>query len=143
MGMDLGGGGGKKGRHTPEMNVTPLVDVVLVLLIIFMVITPMLIKQFWIHIPPQQADAVPPVPTDDEGVVITVTADGNIRINRDEVAFDEFPDRLRRILAARGDRTIFFDAHDDAPYSRAVEVLDQARGGGATTIAVSTQPLVR
>jgi biopolymer transport protein TolR len=45
------------------------------------------------------------------------------------------------VLAARGDRTVFFDAASDAPYERAVEVLDSLRGGGATTIAVMTEPL--
>ena len=51
MAMDIGSSGGKPGRAVPAMNVTPLVDVVLVLLIIFMVITPMLAKQFWLHLP--------------------------------------------------------------------------------------------
>ena len=50
----------------------------------------------------------------------------------DEVGLVEFSARLRRVLAARGERVVFFDAADDAPYGRAVEVLDLARGGGAT-----------
>ena len=53
MGMDLGGDSKKKGLKKPEMNVTPLVDVVLVLLIIFMVIMPMMDAKFWIHVPPK------------------------------------------------------------------------------------------
>ena len=52
---------GKKRRVTPHMNVTPLVDVVLVLLIIFMVITPMMVKQFWVHVPPEPEEDEPPV----------------------------------------------------------------------------------
>jgi biopolymer transport protein ExbD len=141
MAMDLGGRGKKKGAR-PEMNVTPLVDVVLVLLIIFMVITPLLSKQFWIFLPlkPDVHDTRPP-PRDDRSVVVSVDASGAIRINRDEVQLPELRSRLRRILAAKGDRTIFFDAADDAPFERAVEVLDEARGGGATTIAVATAAL--
>lgn len=137
------GKGGKKGRSKPDMNVTPLVDVVLVLLIIFMVITPMLAKQFWIHLPEEpEAEATPPPPTDDEGPpVVTVDASGNVLINRDVVPLDQLENRLRRVLAARGDRTVFFDAQSDAPYGRAVEVLDISRGAGATTIAVATEPL--
>jgi biopolymer transport protein ExbD len=142
MAFEVKAKGGKKGRARPDMNVTPLVDVVLVLLIIFMVITPMLAKQFWVHVPAEpDEDAAPPPPSDDPTPVITVDAEGTVRINRDEVALAELPARLTRVLAARGDRTVFFDAASDAPYARAVEVLDAARGGGATTIAVATQPL--
>jgi biopolymer transport protein ExbD len=142
--VQTGGKGKKKGRSKPDMNVTPLVDVVLVLLIIFMVITPLLAKQFWVHVPSEpDAEATPPprAPDDDGPVVVTVDADGAIRINRDVVPLAELPTRLRRVLAARGDRTVFFDAQSDAPYGRAVEALDAARGAGASTIAVSTEPL--
>lgn len=145
MAFEVGAKGGKKGRSKPDMNVTPLVDVVLVLLIIFMVITPMLAKQFWIHLPaePEETDSTPPPPPSDDGPpVVSVDAEGRIRINRDEVSLEELPIRLRRVLAARSDRTVFFDAHDDAPYGRAVEALDLARGGGASTIAVATASIV-
>jgi biopolymer transport protein TolR len=141
MAMDIGGGEGKRGRATPTMNVTPLVDVVLVLLIIFMVVTPLLAKQFWIHLPnPVQKDQ-PDTPSDDSAVVVRVTTAGDILINRDKVAKADFPDRLRRVLAAKQDRTIFFDAEDDADFATAVETLDLARGGGASTIAVMTEAL--
>ena len=141
MGMSTGSSGGKRGRAAPEMNVTPLVDVVLVLLIIFMVITPLLTKQFWIHLPDKKEDTEPPNPDAKEPVVVTVTKAGRIRINRDEVADSEFPTRLRRVLAARQDRTIFFDAEDDAPFGRASVALDLARGAGASTIAVATEAI--
>ena len=144
MAFETGGGGrgGQKKRATPSMNVTPLVDVVLVLLIIFMVITPMLAKQFWVHVPEEpQADAQPTPPSDDGPPVVTVDGEGVVRINHDEVALDQLEARLHRVLAARTDRTVFFDATSDAPYGRAVEVLDLARGSGATTIAVATDAL--
>ncbi len=136
-----GGVGAKKPRARPDMNVTPLVDVVLVLLIIFMVITPMLSKQFWVHLPAEPEAEAPPPTTDDAPVVVSVDASGAIRINQDEVTLEDLEARLHRVLAARSDRTIFFDAASDAPYARAVEVLDRARGGGATTIAVATEAL--
>lgn len=136
------GRGAKKGRGRPDMNVTPLVDVVLVLLIIFMVITPMLAKQFWVHIPEApEAEQAPRPSSPDEGVVVTVDVEGVVRINRDVVPLDQLQARVRRVLAARADRTLFFDAADDAPYGRAVQALDACRGGGATTIAVATAPL--
>jgi biopolymer transport protein ExbD/biopolymer transport protein TolR len=145
MAMDLTAGGkaGKKRGAKPEMNVTPLVDVVLVLLIIFMVITPLLSKQFWIFLPLKPEATAPPPPPDPNHPAIVVSVDGAgvIRINSDEVQLADLGTRLHRILAARGDRTIFFDAANDAPFERAVAALDAARGGGATTIAVATETL--
>lgn len=139
MGMDLGGGGGKKGQSSPDMNVTPLVDVVLVLLIIFMVITPLLAKQFWVIIPPkpdEEEQEPPPEPDPDREppIVVTIDAEGIIRINRERVTLDQMPPRIRRMLASRQDRglgqQVFFDAADDAPYASAVEVLDRIRAAG-------------
>jgi biopolymer transport protein ExbD/biopolymer transport protein TolR len=142
MAMELGGQSNKPGRASPTMNVTPLVDVVLVLLIIFMVVTPLLAKQFWIHMPNPVEKDQPPPESDDEGpVVVRVTTNGDILINRDVVPRAQFSDRLRRVLAAKGDRTIFFDAEDDADFAKAVDAMDLARGGGASTIAVMTDPL--
>lgn len=144
MAMDLGSAnGGKKGRATPSMNVTPLVDVVLVLLIIFMVITPLLAKQFWIHLPnkPEQ-DQPPPEPDEkDRPIVVTVTKNGDIKINREIVPKDQFSAKLRRVLAAKQQRTVFFDAEDDAQFGDAVTAMDLARGGGATTVAVLTDSI--
>jgi len=140
MAMDVGSGGGKKRRARPEMNVTPLVDVVLVLLIIFMVVTPLLAKQFWISLPDQNDEQEPP-PDTEPPLVVSVGSDGTIRINNEEVQPADLPSRLSRVLASRRSRTIFFDAADDADFGRAVEALDLARGGGATTIAVATDAL--
>jgi len=141
MAMTVGGTG--KGV-APQMNVTPLVDVVLVLLIIFMVITPLLSKNFWIHLPKQekeevtrdqlQADPTPPL-------VLHVGAGRTIQVNGADVGFEELSDRLKRMFAARDDHVLFFDAADDAEYGFAVEVMDQARAGGAVTIATLTNAL--
>ncbi len=142
MGMDLGGPRGKKkGRARPEMNVTPLVDVVLVLLIIFMVITPMLTKQFWIFLPDRNQTEQPPAADAEPPLVVSVDGSGVIRVNTDVVTLDGLPTKLRRVLAARTNRAVFFDAADDAPFDKAMEALDKARAGGASTIAVSTERL--
>ncbi|MFW6067758.1 MAG: ExbD/TolR family protein [Myxococcota bacterium] len=143
MGMDIGSGPKKKGRAAPVMNVTPLVDVVLVLLIIFMVVTPLLAKQFWINLPDEpDEEQEPPPPSEDDGpIVVTVTQEGDIRINREVIPDSDLERKLRRVLAAKRERTIFFDAADDAEVGRAVEVMDKARGGGAAKIAVMTEAL--
>src|SRR4029077_12993171 len=144
MAMDVGPRGDS--GVVPQMNVTPLVDVVLVLLIIFMVITPLLAKTFWIHTPKQekeevearemQEDPTPPL-------VLRVGADRAVQLNGTTVGFEELPERLRRVFAARTDHVVFFDADDQAAYGFVVQVMDQAREGGAVTIAAVTEPRVQ
>lgn len=142
MGMDISSGSKKKGRHSPEMNVTPLVDVVLVLLIIFMVITPMMSKQFWVNLPNKPKDEqVAAATSGDQPLVVSVQSDGKVRINKDVVSDDYFVEKLRRVLVAKGARKVFFDAQNDTEYGRAMRVLDMARLGGAAKIAVMTTPL--
>ena len=145
MAMDLQSGkGGKKGRGRPEMNVTPLVDVVLVLLIIFMVVTPMLHQHFWVHVPPKPREtetAEPQPPDAQQPIVVSVNSRGQIQINRDVYPDSVFPTRLHRMLVASGDRRVYFDAADDAPFERAVAAMDLARGAGAAHIAVMTETL--
>ncbi len=144
MAFDLGPKGGKLGRPKPNMNVTPLVDVVLVLLIIFMVVTPLMAKQFWIHLPNKvEKEPAHDVPDKDQPIVVSVNRAGEIRINRDVVSKAEFAVKLHRVLAAREQRTVFFDADDDAEFGTAMEALDFARAGGAATIAVLTEPIAR
>ena len=144
MAMDVeapsGGKKKKKGKSKPEMNVTPLVDVVLVLLIIFMVVMPAMQRFFWLHIPPESADQVEP-PNQQPPIVVTVNARGEIRINRDVYPDATFPTRLHRMLVASADRKIYFDADDNAPFDRAVEAMDLSRGAGAAHIAVMTERL--
>jgi biopolymer transport protein ExbD/biopolymer transport protein TolR len=136
MGMTVGAGSSK--GPVPVMNVTPLVDVVLVLLIIFMVMTPLLNKQFWIHVPKQEKQEVERhelAQDPDPPLVLRVATDRTITVNSVVVPADELSQRLRRMFAARDDHVLFFDADDEAPYGFAVEVMDKAREGGAVTIA--------
>ena len=138
--------GGSKAKVLPTINMAPLVDVVLVLLIIFMVITPMMVKQFWAHVPKKEepskaASPAEPSPDDPVPVVLSARADGTVWINKDRVTLAELPARLERIFAARTDHLIFFDADDTLAYGSVMEVLDAARGGGASHIAILTEPL--
>jgi biopolymer transport protein TolR len=140
MGMSIAGGGNKN-RATPQMNVTPLVDVVLVLLIIFMVVTPLLSKQFWLQLPKQEQTASPP--SENKSIVLTVKKDGSLAINGAELKREELRDKVARVMAARTDKVVYFDAADDAPYGTTVEAMDLARQGGAKTIAILTNKVVR
>jgi biopolymer transport protein TolR len=136
-------GSGARGV-APQMNVTPLVDIVLVLLIIFMVITPLLAKTFWIHTPKQERQEIEskdPSADPNPPLVLRVGAAGTIEVNGVTMTLAELPERLRRMFAARNDHVLFFDAADDAEYGFAVAAMDQARAGGAVTIAALTRPL--
>src|SRR5262245_27576343 len=132
----------KFGRQPqPEINVTPLVDVVLVLLIIFMVMTPLLNRKFWVHVPRQEKQDVDKVADDpNPPLLLQLATDGTMRINGVQVGREELKDRLRRMFAAKDDHVLFFDAADDVPLGAAVEVMDLARDGGAVTIATLSMP---
>jgi biopolymer transport protein ExbD len=133
----------RRPRVTPSMNVTPLVDVVLVLLIIFMVITPMMMKQLQLFVPKREDKAAAP---DDPGadappsIVLSVRR-GGLFLNKEEIAPRDLAARLDGVFANRTEKLLFFDADDELPYGAAVEVLDLARGAGAKHIAVLTQPV--
>ena len=141
MAMTVGSGGRDV---APQMNVTPLVDIVLVLLIIFMVITPLLQKNFWLHLPKQEKEEVTPQQLQEDPnppLVLHVGAGRTIQVNGTDVGLEELSERLRRMFAARDDHVLFFDAADEAEYGFTVEVMDQARAGGAVTIAALTSAL--
>jgi biopolymer transport protein TolR len=140
MAAQVDTGGGAKKRARPEMNITPLIDVVLVLLIIFMVVTPLMIKQLWVNTPrPVPSDAAQPEDPETPAV-LAVDAQGKVKLNQEPVEAAALPGALRAALAGKKDKTVFFSAHDDAPYAAAVDVMDAARGAGASSIAVATQP---
>lgn len=145
MGMNIGGHG-KKGQPTPDVNVTPLVDVTLVVLIIFMVMTPMMTKTFWLNIPdkpdPQQAEK--PKPKERvEPLVMTVDKEGIIRVNKTVLAKDQIASRLPRMLAAQKQKVLYFDAHDRVSYGAASEAMDLSRAAGARSIAILTKSVVK
>jgi biopolymer transport protein ExbD len=128
----------------PSINVAPLVDVVLVLLIIFMVITPLMNKQLSVNVPMKDDQEATPPPADDEDkqVILSVHADGSAFVNTEKVADDELEGKLQRVFAVRQDHTLFFDASGSLDYGRAMDVLDIARGSGIKTIAVLTEAVV-
>jgi biopolymer transport protein TolR len=129
-----GGGGGSQG----DINVTPLVDVVLVLLIIFMVVTPLLEKNIPVRTPNsekvEQATEVPP-----DQLVVYVDKNGEIRINSDKVTPAELSAQLRRKLDMRADRVVFIVADDLLRYSTLVSVLDAAKQAGADVLGFATE----
>lgn len=129
---------GKKKGLRAEINVTPLVDVVLVLLIIFMVLTPSLLKHLTVTIPKKADEPAPAVPTD-TSIVVEYTAARELTVNSEPVAPDALRDKLVERLRGARQKVVFFKAEDDAPYGEVVHLMDVARGVGAQTLAVVTQ----
>jgi biopolymer transport protein ExbD len=133
--------GGKSGQVTPTMNVTPLVDVVLVLLIIFMVVTPLLTKQVWMNVPPKPKEEIVPPAEGPAPIVLTVDKDGHTKVNAEEIPREQLVERISRMLNARADKVVFFDADSALAYEKAVDVLDLLKGGGVETVAVLADEL--
>jgi biopolymer transport protein TolR len=143
MGVQLGGGSKKKGGSTPAINITPLVDVVLVVLIIFMIVTPMVTKTFWLNLPPKPDDKQEPaVPNDNKPLVMTVDKAGVIRMNTTVIAKNEIKERVPRMLAAKDQKVLYFDAANDASYMAAIEAMDLSRSGGVKSIAILTESVM-
>jgi biopolymer transport protein TolR len=132
MSMDVG----KKGPRG-EINVTPLIDVVLVLLIIFMVLTPSTLKHLTTVVP-NKADDTPRPPTD-APLVVEYTADRVITVNGEAVAVEGLAAKLGEHLHYDRQKVVFFKAEDAAPYGEVVRLMDVARGSGARTLAVVTK----
>ncbi len=119
-----------------EPNVVPLCDVLLVLLIIFMVITPLVQKGVDVRLP--ETDPNPPGKTDQISglIVVTLMKDGSVLINREKFEFNLVQDRLRTEYQTRQDKTIFIRADARVPYSRVIEVIDLVKGAGVETVAL-------
>ena len=134
------GGNFKKLRIQPEMNVTPLVDVVLVLLIIFMVLAPVVSKSFWVRLPPKddKEEQLDQVNDPNKPLVLTVAADGKTLINKVEVDRGDLTPKLIRMFNARPDNTLYLDGADDAEYGHVLGAVDLARAAQAFPIVFLT-----
>jgi biopolymer transport protein TolR len=122
-----------------DINVTPLVDVVLVLLIIFMVVTPLLEKDIPVRTPDsEKVEDITNVPQDQ--IVVYVNKNGEMRINTDRVGQDDFVPRLKGILDPKAsvDRIVFIVAEDGCNYGKFVRILDNAREAGAEVLGFAT-----
>jgi biopolymer transport protein ExbD/biopolymer transport protein TolR len=127
-------------KPNSEINVTPLVDVVLVLLIIFMVLTPLLEKDIEIKVPQtEEVETTAEVPPDQ--LVVGVSAKGEITINNQPVKLEDYPNEIKKLLdpKAEKDRLVFFMADDEANYGTTVTILDKTKLAGAITLGMMTQ----
>ena len=121
-----------------EINVTPFVDVMLVLLIIFMVAAPLLTVGVPVELPRTAAGALPT--EQEEPLTITLSSDGRVLVQTTEVAQSDLIERLRAIAAERRDDKVFLRADGSIPYSRVAEVMGALNAGGFRQIGLVTDP---
>jgi biopolymer transport protein ExbD len=138
MAMDVGGA---KGGVKADINVTPLVDVMLVLLIIMMLIAPMLQKGVDVRLP--QAGNTSDKPETQNQTVVAVTADRRMYVNSVQVRSDDFLTRVRDALDQTSEKIILIKADEDAPYAAIMEAMDELRKAGIEDIGLITERKLR
>ncbi len=125
-------------RLMSDINVTPFVDVMLVLLIIFMVSAPMMIQGVDVALPEAVSKSLP---SEDEKLMVTIDANGKIYINDYQISLDSLRDKLSKILEQRRQRQVYFRADKDITYGIAVRVMSEIKAAGVEKLGMITEPL--
>jgi biopolymer transport protein ExbD len=128
---------GGKGPSS-EINVTPLIDIVLVLLIIFMVLTPVMLKEITAVVPRKSTDELPS-PAGGAPIVLRMDARGHVSVGSEPVALDALAGVVAGRLAHDRQKIVFFDVDDHANYGATVRVMDICKGAGAKTLGIVTR----
>ncbi|MCS7024162.1 MAG: biopolymer transporter ExbD [Bryobacteraceae bacterium] len=136
MAMAVGGPGS---GPRADINMTPLIDVLLVLLIIFMVITPLTPKGLETLVPqPPPKDAPPPPPNQDRTVVIIIEKDRSLKINSEPVEEANLGKRLEDIFKTRAERVVFVKGDPDLEFREVAKAIDIAKGAGIDKVGLMT-----
>jgi biopolymer transport protein ExbD len=136
--MAMGGSGGR-GEVTADINVTPMADVMLVLLIIFMVVTPMLQKGVNVELAKTNNPHDMTEADKEDSVLIAVARDGKFYLNQDRINIDDLTSKVSELLTNRMDKTIFVKGDFRAKYGDVVQVVDNLRAAGVDQIGLLTE----
>jgi biopolymer transport protein TolR len=139
MSMTTGGGGrGRRMGGLNEINVTPLIDVMLVLLVIFMVTAPLLATGVHVDLPKVKA---PSMPIDDAKMLVIVTADEHIYLGKDEITAD-MEAKLKSNSRLQEEKELYIQADENVKYGAVLRVMSAARTAGVEKLGMVTDPLV-
>jgi biopolymer transport protein TolR len=125
--------GGASGIRS-DINITPLVDVVLVLLIIFMVAVPLLQMGYAVQVPPKVTTATPQ--PDADQIIVRLDDQGHAFINKTQVGANEFQAALSRVLTGRQSKVVFFAADGELSYDKVAAFMDMVRDAGAQNLGI-------
>ena len=137
--MAMGGRNDNRGIMA-EINVTPLVDVMLVLLVIFMVTAPMMQQGVQVNLPKANTKAMTP---QDEVVVVSVDKSGKVFINKDEIPASDLRNRLTTMFASREKKEVFLKADAGVPYGEVVRAMADIKGAGIERLGMVTEPATK
>ena len=129
--------GGNHSQLMSDINVTPFVDVMLVLLIIFMVTAPMMMQGVDVSLPEATAE---PLESEKEHLIITIDTKQQVFINDFQVTVDGLGEKLKKILEGRSDREVFLKADKNISYGTVVQVMAEVKGAGVEKLGMVTEP---
>jgi len=133
-------GSGSSSQFMSEINVTPLVDVMLVLLIIFMVSAPMMTQGVDVSLPETSSKSLP---TDNDSLTITIKKNGEIFINTYQVTINALQEKLKIILDGRMDKQVYMRADKSVAYGLVVRVMSEVKNAGVQKLGMITDPLIK
>ena len=140
--MAMGGRKRSKGSMA-DINVTPFIDILLVLLIIFMVIQPNIEYDLEARVPSDQTEELDPnVVIQSDAIVVSIESDGSYRINQDPVGMGQLGSRLFDIFSARANKNMFVQAESNLPFGDIVRVIDIAKGAGVGDVGLMTKSVL-